>query len=139
MKPIGELSLLEDMERIAVDTFRIREPLIFIKTITRTLVKGIIAQAGKNLIMGGDSDSNFALDLIGSFTSFMVEATEQADLRVSRYFPAYTYAGEWTVEPGSYDIAVEYFDATGLLRVEEIGPVDIRHGALNFVSSFYNN
>jgi hypothetical protein len=142
-EPIGELGLLEDMERIAVDTFQIKEPIIFLKTVTRTIVKGIIAQKSKEGMQEAGENSGtmlgLAAGLIGSVAADVaVDASEQADLRVSRYFPAYTYASEWTVEPGTYDIAVEYFDATGLLRVEEIGPVDLQSGELNFVSSFYN-
>ena len=81
-----------------------------------------------------------AAGLVGSVaTDVAVDASEQADLRVSRYFPAYTYAGEWELEPGTYDMAIEYFGNTGMLRVEELGEVTVEAGELNFVSSFYNN
>jgi hypothetical protein len=142
--PIGELSLLEDVERIAMDTFSIKEPIIFLKTVTRTIVKGIVAQQGKAQMQqaGEDSGNVFGLvaGLVGSVaTDVAVDASEQADLRVSRYFPAYAYAGEWELAPGTYSVAVEYFGSGGLLRVEDLGSVTVGAEGLNLVSSFYNN
>jgi hypothetical protein len=72
-------------------------------------------------------------------TDVAVDASEQADLRVSRYFPAYAHVGEWVVEPGTRDIAIEYYGSGGLLRVEQVGPVDLQAGGLNFVTSFHND
>lgn len=143
-RPVGELALLEDMERIAIDTFNVKKPIIFLKTITRTIVKGIVAERGKEEMQQAGLESGsmlgLAAGLIGSVaTDVAVDASEQADLRVSRFFPAYTYAGEWDIDPGTYDISIEYFNGSGLLRVEEIGPVQVEAGALNLVSSFYNN
>jgi hypothetical protein len=78
--------------------------------------------------------------LVGSVaTDVAVDASEQADLRVSRYFPAYAYAGEWELAPGTYSVAVEYFGSGGLLRVEDLGSVTVGAEGLNLVSSFYNN
>jgi len=78
--------------------------------------------------------------LIGSVaTDVAVDASEQADLRVSRYFPAYAHVGEWNVAPGSRTVEIEYYGANGLLRVETVGPVDLRSGELNFVTSFHND
>jgi uncharacterized protein len=141
---VGELSLLEDMERIAMDTFKIKEPITFLKTVTRTIVKGIVAQKGKEQMQqagqGSGSALGLAAGLIGSIaTDVAVDASEQADLRVSRYFPAYAYVGEWELDPGTYSISVEYFGSGGLLRVEDLGPVTVGAGELNLVSSFFNN
>ena len=143
-QPLGELNLLENMEQVALDTFQVREPLIFLKTVTRTIVKGIAAQRGKEQMQEAGANSGsmlgLAAGLIGSVaTDVAVDASEQADLRVSRYFPAYAYVGEWVVEPGTRTIEVEYYGSNGLLRVENIGPVDIQPGQLNFVTSFHNN
>ncbi len=78
--------------------------------------------------------------MIGSLaTDIAVDASEQADLRISRYFPAYAYAGEWEVEPGVHDIEIEYYGSKSLLRVEEIGPVEVRAGELNFVTSYHTD
>ncbi|MFP4151831.1 MAG: hypothetical protein ACLFSV_03250 [Alkalispirochaeta sp.] len=142
--PIGELGLLENMEQVALDTFQIKEPIIFLKTVTRTIVKGVLAQKGKEQMQQAGQESGsmlgLAAGLVGSVaTGVAVDASEQADLRVSRYFPAYAYAGEWELEPGTYDIAIEYYGTGGLMYVEEVGPVEVDREGLNVVSSFYNN
>ncbi|MFW5694681.1 MAG: COG3014 family protein [Alkalispirochaeta sp.] len=142
--PVGELDMLESMEQIALDTFQVREPLIFLKTVTRTIVKGIAAQKGKEQMQtaGAESGSLFgvAAGLIGSVaTDVAVDASEQADLRVSRYFPAHAHVGEWDVPPGRSVVEIEYYGANGLIRVETLDSVDLRPGELNFVTSFHNN
>ena len=142
--PVGELQLLENIERVAEDTFEIREPLIFLKTVTRTIVKGIIAERGKEEMQAAGQNSGtmlgLAAGLIGSVaTDVAVDASEQADLRVSRFFPAYAYVGEWEVPPGEATVEIEYYGSGGLLRVENRGTVNLQPGDLNFVTSFYHD
>lgn len=143
-EPVGELDMLESMEQIALDTFQVREPLIFLKTVTRTIVKGIAAQKGKEQMRAAGAESGsllgVAAGLIGSVaTDVAVDASEQADLRVSRFFPAYAHVGEWTVNPGSRTVEIEYYGTDGLIRVENVGQVNLRSGELNFVTSFHND
>lgn len=143
-EPVGELNMLESMEQIALDTFQVREPLIFLKTVTRTIVKGIAAQKGKEQMQTAGAESGsllgVAAGLIGSVaTDVAVDASEQADLRVSRYFPAYAHVGEWNIPPGTRTVEVEYYGAGGLIRIENVGAVDLRPGELNFVTSFYSD
>jgi hypothetical protein len=143
-EPVGELDMLESMEQIALDTFQVREPLIFLKTVTRTIVKGIAAQKGKEQMQAAGEESGsllgMAAGLIGSVaTDIAVDASEQADLRVSRFFPAYAHVGEWEVDPGTRTVEIEYYGRNGLIRVETVGPVTMRPGALNFVTTFHNN
>lgn len=143
-QPIGELSMLESIEQVALDTFQIREPIIFLKTVTRTIIKGIAAERGKEGLQDAALNSGSTLGLVAGLigsvaTDVAVDASEQADVRVSRYFPAYAHVGEWVVEPGTREIEIEYYGSGGLLRVEEIGPVDVQAGGLNFVTSFHND
>jgi hypothetical protein len=143
-EPAGELQLLEDMERIAVDTFQIRRPIIFLRTVTRTVLKGIASQRGREAMREAGAQSGSALGMaagiIGSIaTDVAVEATERADLRVSRFFPAYAYVGEWEFPPGTHRVEIEFFGSDGLLRVEDLGEVDLRSGELNFVTSYHTD
>lgn len=143
-QPVGELGMLENLEQIALDTFQVKEPLIFLKTVTRTIVKGIVAERSKQAMEDAALDSGsvagLAAGLLGSIaTDVAVDASEQADLRVSRYFPAYAYVGEWDLPEGTPEITIEYHGSGGVLHRDVIGPVDIRRNGLNVVSSFYNN
>jgi len=46
-KPAYEMYPLESLENAAFVTYKIKEPLIYLKTITRTIVKGLLAEQGK--------------------------------------------------------------------------------------------
>lgn len=137
---VGEVALLENMEQIAVETFRVREPIIFMKTVVRTIVKGVLAQEGQrqieNAVLDNGTPLALALGIIGSIaTDVAVEASEVADLRMSRFFPAYTYSGEWELEPGQYRFEVEYWSGGQLLYVDPVGEVEVAERGLNLVTS----
>ncbi len=141
---LGELGMLEDMQQIALDTFQIREPIIFLKTVTRTIIKGVAAQRAGRAMQeaGAQSGSTFGLvaGIVGSIAADVaVDASEQADLRISRFFPAFAHVGEWDLPAGQYDIRVEYHSPRGLLFTEELGEVSVTPGEPNLVSSFFNN
>ena len=141
--PVGELQMLEDMERVALDTFQVRYPLLFLKTVTRTIVKGIVSEAGKDQLesLGAESGSTLGLVLamVGSFAADVaVDASEQADLRLSRYFPAYAYTGEWDLPVGEHRIEIEYFRGGSLLFRDDLGAVPVSERGLNLYTSFLN-
>ncbi|SIQ74035.1 hypothetical protein SAMN05920897_11416 [Alkalispirochaeta americana] len=138
-RPLGDVQLLENMEQIALDTFQIREPIIFLKTVTRTIIKGIAGQRAGQAMREAGSGSLFgmAAGLAGSIaTDIALDASEQADLRISRYFPAYAYAGEWDLPSGEYDIAVEYYRGSSRVHVDQVGTVKVDRNSPNLISSF---
>lgn len=138
-RPLGDVQLLENMEQIALDTFQIREPIIFLKTVTRTIIKGIAGQRAGQAMREAGSGSLFgmAAGLAGSIaTDIALDASEQADLRISRYFPAYAHVGEWDLPAGEYEIAVEYYQGTSRVHVDQIGTVKVDRNSPNLISSF---
>lgn len=138
---LGELEMLEDMEKIALDTYRIKEPIVFIKTVTRTLVKSLVgARAGQAMRQAGrESGSPIGMiaGILGSIaTEVVLDASEQADLRVSRYFPAYAYVGEWDLPAGEYEIDIEYYRGGQILFVDRLGRVPVSPRSPNLLSSY---
>ena len=132
----GELYLMENMERIAEETFKVKYPIIFMKTVTRTIVKGIIAQKGKEHIQ---DQGGLAMGLLGAIVADVaIEASEQADLRVSRYFPAYAFVREFEIPPGEHTVAVEYFSNGVLIYSDSLGTRNFSAGNLNLVTSYAN-
>jgi len=136
-KPAYEMYPLESLENAAFVTYKIKEPLIYLKTITRTIVKGFLAEQGKqelaNQVGGG---------LLGSLAMFAtdtaVDATENADLRISRFFPAMAYIGHVAVEPGSHSIRINYFDQNNSLVFSDFTEQkEIRQNQLNIIESHY--
>jgi|GEM_PF-177466 len=136
-KPADEMYPLESLENAAFVTYKIKEPLIYLKTITRTIVKGLLAEQGKqemvNQVGGG---------LLGSLAMFAtdtaVDATENADLRISRFFPAMAYIGHVAVEPGFHSIRINYFDNNNSLVYSDFqDQKEIRQNQLNIIESHY--
>ncbi len=134
-----DLQQIEDIEKVALETFKIKEPLIYLKTITRTVIKGLFAAKRKqemekkidNALLG------FAARLA---TDALVDATENADLRISRFFPAKTSVTEIEVTPGIHNIKVKYYSKNGsVLFIDDLGDKDITRSGLNLFESFYLN
>ena len=133
---IGELGLLENMERIAKETFQVKYPIIFMKTVTRTIVKGIVAQKAKEQVQ---NQGGLAAGILGSIVADVaVEASEQADLRTARFFPAYAYAGEFDIPPGEHRIEIEYYSGGSLLFIDDLGMRNLTPGNLNLATSYTN-
>jgi uncharacterized protein len=141
--PLGFLGLLENMEQITLDTFEIREPIIFLRTAIRTIIKGMASEAiGSTLENSGAKSGSDFLKLLGFFSKYTLaitsEISEQADLRVSRYFPAFAHAGEWQLPPGDYHIEVEYYDHDKLLFTDDLGTVSLVKNQPNLLTSTYS-
>jgi hypothetical protein len=63
--------------------------------------------------------------------------TENADLRVSRFFPSDAFIGEVELPPGAHQVRVEYRDAMGRLLFSDLKTVNAQSGRLNLMESFY--
>ncbi|MCC7430117.1 hypothetical protein IT568_04660 [bacterium] len=138
-KKILELDLLENLENVATETFSLREPLIYTKTLTRTIIKGIAAELANRQLDKKFKDGDFGF-LTRLATSAIVDASENADLRVSRYFPAKALVGELEVEEGKHYFRINYYSKTGtLIFTDEIGEKEIKANQLNLFQSNYFN
>ncbi len=135
----ADLQQIEDIEKVALETFKIKEPIIYLKTITRTVIKGLFSAKRKeemekkidNALLG------FAARLA---TDAIVDATENADLRISRFFPAKTSITEIEVTPGIHNVKVKYYSKNGsVLFVDDLGDKNISKSGLNLFESFYLN
>ncbi len=133
---VTDLQPLESIESVALETFRIKEPLVFLKTITRVIGKTIVkAKAMEELKKHKDG----AL-VPGFLVDMAVAATENADLRVGQFFPAVAAVSEVEVPVGEHRATVVYFDKAGnRLYQDELGTVRVRAGQLNLLQSYYLN
>ena len=139
-KPAADLALLESMENVAVETFKLRETIVFIKTVVRTAVKGVAAGVGKEKLSkaAGDSAGGVLLSILGGIAADVaVEASEKADLRVAGYFPGKAWVGEALVPPGKHEIAVRYLNGAGSVVWEDkLGMQDVKAQGLNLLPSY---
>ncbi len=137
--PAGDLAMIEKLDSIALETHKLAEVPIFFKTVTRTVVKGVLAQKAKEQAnrAAGDNGGFQLLSLAGGLAAdLLVDASEQADLRNARFIPGQAYVGEFTVPPGTHDLVVEYYARNGaFLYREPIAQKDFAAGGLNLVAS----
>jgi len=127
------LELLEDMDAVAKETFKARQQLIYIKTILRATVKA----AGSSVMdFAAKETDNEVANLVLGLSSIMAQAyaevSEQADLRVSRYFPARAYVAGINLPPGRYSFDIKYYNRSG----GEIA--SIRHENMNIKENQLN-
>jgi hypothetical protein len=62
----------------------------------------------------------------------LAEVSEQADLRVARYFPGKAYVGGINLKPGTYSFSVNYYgEGRKMLASRRHENMQIRVNALN--------
>lgn len=137
-----QLYKIEDLSRIAQDTFALRYQNIYNKTLLRTLTKAtgtaifdaVGSEAKKSDKEGSDSVA-WVSSFLSFFSSIFNQVSEQADLRISHYFPATAWVGYMDVEPGDYTATFYYADTASILYSEEeaVSPQD---GRLNLYEGF---
>jgi hypothetical protein len=137
-RPRAPCQRIESLENVAIETFSIQKPLIYLKTILRAVAKGLAAEKAKqkmteNMDGGMSFFTRIAADLL-------VDSTENADLRVSRFFPAEAAIREIHLDEGTYNIAVKYYSTSGkVIHTDERTGVRLEAGRLNVIESSYLN
>jgi len=141
---VGRLQLLEDMSRVAKETFEAHRSLIYMKSMIRAVLKGLankkakdeIDKSGKNRNGTNREEGAFGRFLLKTLADVAVEVTEQADLRCWRLMPGKAYAGYFPVPEGSYSVSVRFLDAQDrLLSESRYDNVEIRRSRLNLVEA----
>lgn len=133
-----ELQQIESLENAAISTFSIKKPLLYLKTLTRAVAKGLATERAKQKLTGDMGQGVAFLTRIAA--DVLTDQTENADLRVSRFFPAKAHIGEVALEAGIYDVRIDYFDPSGaLLHRDERTGVNLEAGRLNVLESAYLN
>ncbi len=140
---VAELEKLESLENIALETFRVKKPVIYTKTIVRTIVKGVLAGTAANKASEsmekkyGNSGwlAGLATKILASVA---VDISEKADLRMGHFFPAYAYVSEIEITPGIHSLSIDYYNKSGDLVFSDFkGNIEIKKGDLNLYESFY--
>jgi hypothetical protein len=113
---VGGLALLEDIDRVAEETFEAKKSLIYIRSVARAVVKGLTTHRLKEKV---DSEGlegwlkKAAVD-VGS------DISENADLRCARFLPGRIMAADIILAPGRHDLRLEILDHDGhVIAVEE--------------------
>jgi len=132
------LEQIESLENVAQAAFDIKKPLTQLKTISRTVTKGIAAAEAQKV--AGKEWGATSGWIAGLFAGAGFSLTENADLRISRFFPAQARIAEMDLLSGMHQIEIEYYGrGNTLLYTDFIGEVEIRADGLNLIESFYLN
>ncbi|MDD6294730.1 MAG: hypothetical protein PUA64_01970 [Treponema sp.] len=129
---------LESIENIAIDTFKQHYTMIFIKELSRSITKatttGILSEQADRLA----GASSIFLNIMSLTSALTTEFTERADVRTTRYFPANVSVAGITLDPGVYDIKIEYLNASGhILASQEISDYQVQLGKLNLIEDIF--
>lgn len=101
---------IESVSNIAIDTFRQKQNLIYIKSIARSIIK---YGTTNTLEKYKEKSNNTSLELLYYVSLIANQVTEVADIRTSKYFPASVHISGIDLPTGSYDIIVNYFSSNG--------------------------
>lgn len=131
-----DLELLEDIDAVARETFKVRQQLIYLRTILRAALKSASSSAFDSAADRASGEARLVLGVLSVATQLFSELSEQADLRISRYFPSKAYVYGINVPPGLYSFQVKYYHKNGKqitsVRYENIA---IKANALNLVEA----
>lgn len=130
----GTLDSIESVENIALETFKIKQPLIVGKTVFRALSKAAVTEISQELI--GNEFGEGASLLTGLLGDIYMQVSENSDLRVSRYFPSLIRGMELPIEPGIHNISLIYYDRyNSILFEDKIYNYEVIEGKLNLIES----
>jgi hypothetical protein len=127
------LELLENISAVVEETFAIRYANIVTKIYIRTLLKYLtvdIAALEIERRQDGLAALAFALAAKVAF-----EATESADIRMSHYLPGKAYIGGIILEPGTYNVTVNFYSRNTIISKTEHNNFIVRESGLNLIDA----
>ena len=124
------LELLENIGAVATETFKDEQAIIKLRGTVRAIARATAAAtAGAAMENAGG-----ALAIAGAATRIAgrvaAEASEQADVRLSRFFPNQALVGGINLEPGSYTVTVNFYGNSGLVNSQS-SELEVRENGLN--------
>jgi uncharacterized protein len=127
---IGELGLLEDINKVAEETFEAKKSLIYIRSVGRAVAKGLTSHQLKKKVDTGGIEGwlkKAAID-VGS------DISENADLRCSRFLPGRIYVGDFILKPGVHNLTIEIYDYDGhIIQTENYFDYQVNNRGLNLI------
>jgi hypothetical protein len=135
------LELMEDLGKVAEYTFETKKNIIYFKTITRSVVKGLAAIKAKDKLQDETKtkDKFIWRNLINLGVDAIFDATENPDLRVCSAFPRLCFTGEIPLKPGKYQIKVTYYGYDNTRLWEENHPDFTIKKGINLLETVYLN
>ena len=135
---LGQLKLVEDISKVAEETFKAKRSLIYFRTIARAIIKGLAAHKAKADI--DKKNEGLGAWLMKAAVDVGTDIIENADLRCSYLLPGKVYVGDFELPPGIYDLRVEFVNRDGytISRQEFLG-FEVKEKGWNIVEAYSLN
>jgi len=127
------LELLEDMGAVIEETYMARFSNIILKTYIRTITKYAVADV--MAVITSEQQNELAGLLIALAARAGMDASESADIRMSRYLPCKAYVGGINLDPGNYTVYINYYNGNDLISRDVFDDVSVNKNALNLLRS----
>lgn len=127
--------VIEEMDKVAADVYKVKEPLIYARSLTRSLIKA----TGSTL---ATKEANKQSEGLGIFTWLAgvigQEISEKADLRGWQTLPGKAHVNVVKLPPGIHDLTINYYSPQNQLLYSEHQTVEIKSSkSLSLVESLY--
>ncbi|MBO6586640.1 MAG: hypothetical protein JJ953_11085 [Gracilimonas sp.] len=132
-----QLDLIEEMDQVAKEVYKVKEPIIYARTFVRTFLKAAAAAKMKKEAKKEDETLGSIVNILGKIAQ---ETTEKADLRSWQTMPGKAYATVLNLPPGDHNVEVQYYGHTGQLIHAQPRIITVRENeTLKLVESIYWN
>lgn len=130
------LSPFESIENIAFDTFSRKQPLIYFRSIARSIAKTTTRESFNVAVKKSDSTALGILNLLSIGMDIANKITERADIRGVRCFPALASVGGVNLDEGVYNIKVYFCGYNNqIIKQESFDNYTIKTNQLNLLES----
>lgn len=131
------LDLIEDMDKVAQEVYKVKEPIIYARAMVRAFLKML---ASNKLKKEAQDQGEFLGGLVNVLGKVAQEATEKADLRSWQTMPGKAYAKVLKLPPGEHTIQINYYSRSGQLLISDQQTVIAKSSnSLSLVESMYWN
>jgi len=127
-----DLELLEDMGAVIKETFSARYANIFKKTYIRTIIKYAIADTA--VAVKSEDSSKLSGFFIALAARLGTDASEGADVRMSRFLPDKAHIGGINLDPGAYSVIINYYNGNNIIS-SEIRNITVNPDSLNLLQT----
>ena len=117
-------TLVEDVENIAIETFKAQRPVILLRTLARAVGKYLLTR-----------QANKKHEALGLLTNLAGVLTEQADTRSWQTLPNQIFMVRMPLPAGTHTLKYSFLDASGQVHRSVHGPeIEIRPNQITFLN-----
>ncbi|MCG8374452.1 MAG: hypothetical protein MI700_13005 [Balneolales bacterium] len=132
-----EVSLIENMDLVAQEVYKVKEPIIYARSLVRSAIKTLASDQARNRISEENEALGSLFNIVGKLAT---EATEKADLRSWQTMPGKAHATILNLPEGEHFIEIQYFNNYGNLLFTDLQTIMVSEQEnLELIESIYWN